>query len=143
MVPIAGITRPTTLDYDLTSDYLYFSDSQAMKIERVKLFQEKPIKEDFVTDGLNKVEGLAVDWMAHNLYWADEGLQAIYVASLQNPKLKKTLVRQNTTNIRSLAVEPRLGFLFWSTWNNLETGGPVLQEQVRTKLLFILYFKLL
>ena len=39
MVPISGVTRPTTMDYDSKTEYLYFTDSQKFKIERVKLFQ--------------------------------------------------------------------------------------------------------
>ena len=123
MIPVSGISRPTTLDFHVKSKYLYFSDSQAFKIERVQMFQDKSIKEDFVTEGLNKVEGLGVDWVGENLYWSDEGLQAIYVASLDNPAFRKTLVQQNTSNVRSIAVAPSKGLLFWSNWNNLESGS--------------------
>ena len=80
------------------------------------------VKEDVVTEGVNKVEGLAVDWVGGNLYWSDEGLQAILVTSLESPGMRKTLVQQNTSNVRSLTVSPHTGLMFWSVWNNIEGG---------------------
>ena len=130
MVPVAGLFRPTAIDVHWASKYLYFSDPQTLKIQRVKLLEEKTLKEDFISVGLNKVEGLAVDWVGNNLYFADEGLQAIFVASLKQPDLRRTLVRDRTNHVRSLAVDPASGRLFWSNWNNIEgTTTAGLQQQ--------------
>ena len=118
---MAGLWRPTAIDVHHASSYLYFSDPQTQKIQRAKL-TENIVKEDFITDGLNKVEGLAIDWVGNNLYYADEGMQAIFVASLSWPELRRTLVRERTDHVRSLALDPASGRLFWSNWNNMEAA---------------------
>jgi low density lipoprotein receptor-related protein 5/6 len=116
---VAGLWRPTAIDVHYASKHLYLSDQQTRKIQRVKLLEEPAVTEDFITDGLNKVEGLAVDWVGGNLYLADEGLQAIFVASLKRPELRRTLIRERTNHVRSIAVDPASGRLFWSNWNNM------------------------
>jgi hypothetical protein len=122
MVPVAGLWRPTAMDIHLATTHLYFSDPQSLKIQRVKLLENQSVKEDFITNGLNKVEGLAVDWIGRNLYFADEGLQAIFVAPLERPELRRTLLKEKTAHVRSLAVDPASGRLFWSNWNNVEAA---------------------
>jgi len=128
MVPVAGLWRPTAMDFHLATKHLYFSDPQSMKIQRVKLLGNQTLKEDFISEGLNKVEGLAVDWVAKNLYFADEGLQAIFVASLERPELRRTLLSEKTAHVRSVAVDPASGRLFWSNWNNVEAATALHQS---------------
>ena len=66
------------------------------------------------------MEGLAIDWIGQNLYWSDEGLQAIYVTSLERHTAKKTLISGNMSHPRSVALDPLKGLLFWSNWNSVE-----------------------
>jgi hypothetical protein len=56
--------------------------------------------EDFITSGLNNVMGMAVDWVGGNLYWTDEGMQAIYVASLADSAKRRLLLFENMTHPR-------------------------------------------
>ena len=128
MVPIGGLFRPTAMDFHLAAKHLYFSDPQTLKIQRAKLLQNQTVREDFITDGLNKVEGLAVDWVGQNLYIADEGLQSIFVASLARPDWRRTLLRDKTAHVRSLALDPGSGRLFWSNWNNVEAASGLKQS---------------
>ena len=50
--------------------------------------------------------GMAVDWVGRNLYWTDEGMQAIYVAALGDGEKKKILLHENMTHPRSVIVDP-------------------------------------
>ena len=93
-MPISSLSRPTTLDYHAADRWIYFADSQTYKIERASVLDETVRREDFVSTGLNKVEGVAVDWVGRNLFWTDEGLQAIYVASLDD---SATIIDQVTS----------------------------------------------
>ena len=76
------------------------------------------------------MSGLAVDWLGRNLYWADEGLEAVLVTRLAGPgeRLQTTLV-SNISQPRSVAVDPLNGFLFWSNWkaseNSLDSPGSI------------------
>lgn len=37
----------------------------------------------FISEGLDVTEGIALDWIARNLYWVDSSLNTIEVASLE------------------------------------------------------------
>ena len=81
--------------------------------------------------------GMAVDWVGRNLYWTDEGMQAIYVAGLGDGAKKKLLLHENMTHPRSVIVDPgtihlsfgslvilyiilhyvsESGLLYWTDW---------------------------
>ena len=83
------------------------------------------------------MSSLAVDWVGGNLYWADEALMSLSVASLHdnsviNSSLKhdnsviKTVIRNLEYPPRSLALDPTRGFIFWS-----EFGGSSDDEMVQ------------
>ena len=69
--------------------------------------------------------GLAVDWIGNNLYWTDEGLAAIFVASLDDSTKRQRLLSEGLTHPRSIAVHPNKGIMFWSDW---PSGPPVESE---------------
>ncbi|CAL4088832.1 unnamed protein product, partial [Meganyctiphanes norvegica] len=75
MVPITSLTRPTTLDFDVKSQFIYYADIQRFVIERQSI--DGSIREPVVTTGVLNVEGLAVDWMGRNIYWTDEIVMSI------------------------------------------------------------------
>ena len=82
-----------------------------------------------------EVSGLAVDWLGGNLYWIDEGLEAVLVTRLETKletrhgeRVRATLLSGNISLPRSLAVDPINGFLFWSNWktsDSLESPGSI------------------
>ena len=125
MVPVSGLARPTALDFHYAESYVYFSDSQRYRIQRARLLGERAVAEDFLASGLTKVEGLALDWVAANLYWSDEGQQAIYAAPLSLPSLRRTVVQGNLSHPRALALHPERGLLFWSDWASVEEESDV------------------
>ena len=77
------------------------------------------------------MSGLAVDWLGGNLYWIDEGLEAVMVTTLENKhgeRPRTTVLSGNISLPRSLAVDPINGFLFWSNWktsDSLESPGSI------------------
>ena len=120
MVPISRLGRPTTLDFHFASRFTYFADSKTHGIHRAHILNENIVIEDFLMEGLNKVEGVAVDWVGENLYWSDEGLQAIRVCPLARPSLAHTLPLGVLAHPRALAVDPGKGLLFWAEWSSVE-----------------------
>ncbi|XP_059055810.1 prolow-density lipoprotein receptor-related protein 1-like [Achroia grisella] len=71
--------------------------------------------EVIVEQGLSTAEGLAVDWIAGNLYWVESSLHQIEVARLDG-KYRRTLIAGGMENPRAIAADPRFGYLFWSDW---------------------------
>ena len=55
-------------------------------------------------------DGLAVDWVANNLYWTDSFLGRIECAWLDG-RYRKTLIWKNVTEPHSLALDPEKGFV--------------------------------
>ena len=70
-----------------------------------------------VESGLSTTEAVAVDWIAENIYWIDSVLRQIEVAK-RNGSFRKTLISDNMSNPRSIALDPRVGYLFWSDWGS-------------------------
>ncbi|KAH7978832.1 hypothetical protein HPB49_006941 [Dermacentor silvarum] len=69
-----------------------------------------------VTGGLESVEGLAVDWIACNLYWVESRHQEIEVSRCDGSM--RASVVGDVRRPRGLALDPRVGFLFWTDWND-------------------------
>ena len=64
--------------------------------------------EKVVEFGLEYPEGMAVDWVAHNIYWADAGTSRIEMARLDGTS-RKVLIWRNVTNPRAIALDPPEG----------------------------------
>ncbi|KAM9425856.1 low-density lipoprotein receptor-related protein 2 [Pholidichthys leucotaenia] len=62
-------------------------------------------------------DGIAVDWVGRNLYWADSQLQRIEVALLDG-RYRKHLVKTELGHPSAVAVNPRLGMLYWADRGN-------------------------
>ncbi|KAH9629926.1 hypothetical protein HF086_017441 [Spodoptera exigua] len=71
--------------------------------------------EAVVRQGLSTAEGLAVDWVAGNLYWVESSLHQIEVARLDG-QYRRTLIAGDMDSPRAIAADPRDGYLFWSDW---------------------------
>ena len=57
--------------------------------------------------GIYKCEGIAIDWLARNIYWTDEQAKTISVARLDNTTIRTVLVSENLSHPRAIVVDPR------------------------------------
>lgn len=58
--------------------------------------------------GLDSPKSLALDWVAHNIYWSDTGKNRIEVARLDGSS-RKALVWRGLNEPRALALDPPNG----------------------------------
>ncbi|KAF4524536.1 hypothetical protein B566_EDAN002809 [Ephemera danica] len=94
---------------------IYWTDVKVKAITRA--FMNGSHVEKLVEFGLDSPEGMAVDWVAHNLYWADTGSKKIEVARLDGTSRKVLLWdRDGVEEPRSLALDPKEGYMYWSDW---------------------------
>lgn len=63
-----------------------------------------------INTGLKTPDGIAVDWIHHNIYWTDTGYNTIEVAPADGT-MKKILVDKDLDEPRSIAVDPRNGYV--------------------------------
>lgn len=64
--------------------------------------------EDIVETNLTSPYGLAVDWMANNIYWTDYGRRVLQVARIDGT-CRKTIITSDLQQPRSIALFPRKG----------------------------------
>lgn len=64
--------------------------------------------EKIVDLGLESPEGIAFDWIAHNLYWSDTTTRRIEMIRIEGGS-RKVLLWQNLIEPKNVAVDPEKG----------------------------------
>ncbi|XP_076159537.1 low-density lipoprotein receptor-related protein 1B-like [Alosa pseudoharengus] len=115
---VPGLRNTIALDFHFLQSLLYWTDVVEDKIYRGKLADGGGVigVEVVVQHGLATPEGLAVDWVAGNLYWIDSNLDQIEVAKLDGA-LRSTLIAGGMEHPRAIALDPGHGVLFWTDWD--------------------------
>ncbi|XP_042180439.1 low-density lipoprotein receptor-related protein 1-like isoform X1 [Oncorhynchus tshawytscha] len=116
MIPIENLMNPRALDFHSESDFIYFADATSYLIGRQKI--DGTERDTILKDGIHTVEGIAVDWMADNLYWTDDGpKKTISVAKLEKAsQARRTLIEGKMTHPRAIVVDPLHGWMYWTDW---------------------------
>jgi low density lipoprotein receptor-related protein 5/6 len=74
-----------------------------------RAFMNGTAVEHIVDYGLESPESIVVDWIAHNLYWADSGTERIEMSHVDGSS-RLVLVWQDVQP-HSIAVDPQHGFV--------------------------------
>ncbi|XP_039721688.1 prolow-density lipoprotein receptor-related protein 1 isoform X2 [Pteropus medius] len=116
-VLVPGLRNTIALDFHLSQSALYWTDVVEDKIYRGKLLDNGALTsfEVVIQYGLATPEGLAVDWIAGNIYWTDQGFDVIEVARL-NGSFRYVVISQGLDKPRAITVHPEKGYLFWTEW---------------------------
>uniref|UniRef100_A0A3Q1CIR2 EGF-like domain-containing protein n=1 Tax=Amphiprion ocellaris TaxID=80972 RepID=A0A3Q1CIR2_AMPOC len=116
MIPIENLMNPRALDFHAESEFIYFADATSYIIGRQKI--DGTERDTIMKEGIHTVEGIAVDWMADNLYWTDDGpKKTISVARLEKAsQTRKTLIEGKMTHPRAIVVDPLHGWMYWTDW---------------------------
>lgn len=72
---------------------------------------------DLNIPGLKMPRGIAVDWVAGNIYWTDSGRDVIEVAQMKGEH-RKTLISGMIDEPHAIVVDPLRGTMYWSDWGN-------------------------
>lgn len=67
-------------------------------------------------------DGIAVDWVAKNLYWCDKGKDTIEVSKL-NGQFRKVLINKSLQEPRAISLDPIRGNMYWSDWGEVPYIG--------------------
>uniref|UniRef100_A0AAF5Q0L6 EGF-like domain-containing protein n=13 Tax=Wuchereria bancrofti TaxID=6293 RepID=A0AAF5Q0L6_WUCBA len=110
----ARVENAIALAWDSVEDRIYWSDIREKKIYSAT--RNGTNVTVFISEGLDVTEGIALDWIARNLYWVDSSLNTIEVASLERSDARAVLIHENVDQPRGIAVDPRKGLLFWTDW---------------------------
>ncbi|MBN3296498.1 LRP2 protein, partial [Amia calva] len=120
-VVLQGLSNVVALDFDHYEQRLYWIDYDRGLIER--MFFNGTGRETVMEHDVPKGEGLAIDWVGRKMYWLDASLDALHVSELDGRFRKRLLtgcIAPNNTycfeNPRAVAVNPKLGWLYWTDW---------------------------
>lgn len=69
-------------------------------------------------EDISSVDGIAVDWVANNLYLTDTGRNVIEVARVDGSS-RLVIIDVDIDEPRAIAVHPTKGLLFWSDWGKM------------------------
>ncbi|XP_054720384.1 low-density lipoprotein receptor-related protein 1-like [Uloborus diversus] len=122
LAPISRISMATSIDFYDAEDYLYWTDSDAGSITRVK---RDMTHREVVIQGLDSIEGFSIDWIAGNMYWIDATFGSIEVSHL-NGSNRYVVVSGKMSKPKNLVVHPFRGIMFWCDWEippKIEVAG--------------------
>ncbi|CAI8033001.1 Low-density lipoprotein receptor-related protein 6, partial [Geodia barretti] len=107
------------IEYDLApgQEKLFYTDYVTNQILMAHLngTESTPIMED----DLEVPEGLAYDWIGHNLYWTDSFWARIEVMDLNTTERGEVLRVGANTVPRGIAVDPINRVLYWTDWGQV------------------------
>ncbi|XP_037511191.1 low-density lipoprotein receptor-related protein 1 [Rhipicephalus sanguineus] len=110
LAPISRVSMATSIDF--IDEYIYWVDSEGGSITRI---HRDMTGRETVVSGLDAIEGLAIDWVAGNMYWIDPSYDVIEVSRL-NGSGRYVLLSGNMDKPRAIVVHPYKGYIFWSDW---------------------------
>ncbi|XP_052903013.1 low-density lipoprotein receptor-related protein 6 [Anopheles moucheti] len=118
-LPAGKLRYAIAIDYDPVENYVYWSDKEESAIKRARADGMGGPAEEVVTAEIQAPDGLAIDWLARNLYWTDTGTDRIQVCRLDG-SFRRVLIYDNLAEPRAIALAPTLGWMFWSDWGPKE-----------------------
>uniref|UniRef100_A0A3P8S016 EGF-like domain-containing protein n=1 Tax=Amphiprion percula TaxID=161767 RepID=A0A3P8S016_AMPPE len=117
-VLVPGLRNTIALDFHLNQSTLYWTDLH--KDTHTHTYTQRGSHNSgipvVIQYGLATPEGLAVDWIAGNIYWVESNLDQIEVAKLDGT-MRTTLLAGEVEHPRAIALDPRDGILFWTDWD--------------------------
>lgn len=115
-IPLKGVKHAMSIDYDPMEKFFYWTDRDSKNIRRAKL--DGSMQENVVTHEVSDVDGIAIDWIARNIYWSNFGANRIETLRL-NTNYRKVIIVDDIDMPRAIAVSPQHGWLFWSDWSEV------------------------
>lgn len=113
---VAGVNQPFSVDYDLQTNSVIYIDSARKIIESASLNNTKDRK-----TLLHPVysDGIAVDWIGHNLYYIENIWRSVNVLNLDSITQVKTVLGNLNMRPRYLALNPEQGSLYLAVWSDM------------------------
>lgn len=131
-LPIEEIRNVIDVDFHWDKKLFFYTDIEKNVIESVSMYNLSDVK-TIVSSNLLSPDGLAVDWIANNIYWTNTGNKLIEVARLDGSN-RKAIITDYLQDPRSIVIYPRRGFLFWTDWGDPKIERSYLDGSGRKRL---------
>ncbi|XP_032148954.1 low-density lipoprotein receptor-related protein 2 isoform X4 [Sapajus apella] len=123
MVPVAGQGRNALhVDVDMSSGFIYWCDFSSSVTSDNAIRRIKPDGSsltNIVTQGIgeNGVRGIAVDWVAGNIYFTNAFVSETLIEVLRiNTTYRRVLLKATVDMPRHIVVDPKNRYLFWADY---------------------------
>uniref|UniRef100_A0A8C3C9S1 Low-density lipoprotein receptor-related protein 2 n=1 Tax=Cairina moschata TaxID=8855 RepID=A0A8C3C9S1_CAIMO len=123
MVPLAGRGRNALhVDVHMPSGFIYWCDFSSTVSSQNAIRKIKPDGSYFrnvVTNGIgrNGIRGIAIDWVAGNLYFTNAFLIETFIEVLRlNTTYRRVLLKTTIDMPRHIVVDPKNRYLFWADY---------------------------
>jgi len=116
VIPLKTVVNSIAIDYDATWNKVFWTDLAVDKRQAIRSANLDGFNEtDVVVDDVDHPDGIAVDWVAKNLFWTDSGTDRIELARLDGSS-RRVLISEDLDEPRSIVLDPINGWIFWSDW---------------------------
>nr|XP_054764457.1 neurogenic locus notch homolog protein 1-like [Lytechinus pictus] len=112
LLPLANVSTPIAIQYDLRSRTLYWTDVALDGIFRSNIDGSQ--NEQVVSD-LSSPQGLVIDIDNDRMYWTDSGMDKVESANLDGSN-RTVIAETGHDKPRGIALSVRQGLLFWTDW---------------------------
>uniref|UniRef100_A0A8U8BUY5 Low-density lipoprotein receptor-related protein 2 n=1 Tax=Geospiza parvula TaxID=87175 RepID=A0A8U8BUY5_GEOPR len=123
MVPLAGRGRNALhVDVHMPSGFIFWCDFSSTVSSQNAIRKIKPDGSYFrnvVTNGIgrNGIRGIAIDWVAGNLYFTNAFLTETFIEVLRlNTTYRRVLLKTTIDMPRHIVVDPKNRYLFWADY---------------------------
>lgn len=114
-----NLSEGAGIDFHYEKELICWTDVSVETIECMKMNgTQAGQKYVVVKNGLDKPEGLAIDWFTDKIYWTDCETNRIEVATL-NGKYRKVLFWTDLDQPRAIAVIPQKSLIIWTDWGEI------------------------
>ena len=118
ILPIHELTRISSLDFEMSDGgRIYWSELNSKKKDPKTIsrsFLNGTNVEVIIEFGLESPDGIAVDWIANNIYWSDSVLKRIQVSKSDGTS-KRVILWKNLGTPMRIALDPVMGHIYWLT----------------------------
>ncbi|KAL0269017.1 UNVERIFIED_CONTAM: hypothetical protein PYX00_010764 [Menopon gallinae] len=113
---IPEVHQAVAIDFHMEKELIFFSDAHLSLIRSVSMTNLTEVRK-VVSVNLTMPDGLAVDWLADNIYWTDTGRKMLEVARVDGT-CRKAIVTRGLIEPRAIAVYPKRAYLYWTDWGD-------------------------
>lgn len=113
-LPIKSLSNAIDVDFHYEKGLIFYTDIEQHLIQSVDVKNFSRVN-NIIHTNLSSPDGIAVDWIADNIYWTNTGNKIIEVARLDGSN-RHVVVKDNLQDPRSIAVFPRKGYMYWTDW---------------------------
>lgn len=116
-----NLSEASAIDFNYEKNLICWTDTGKEIIECMNVNADNSqtsSKRSIITKGLEKPEGLAIDWYTDNIYWTDGETNRIEVSTI-NGTYQRVLFWTDLDQPRAITLVPSRKYMIWTDWGEI------------------------